>query len=172
MTATTTELEKTRRRRKLPGECMGQAGRSRGTITQVEANVFLPRTDLWRKMSIYIVITCLCIAGVNAWRLWGEHWEHKSHEPIEDRVEMPFMNIRTKNYFWGDGDKVGLCSHIRRCLGSEVLIANLLVPRRHCSGTRASTSTRSQKSRGLVERVARWSGVFHFQCYICEGPRM
>ncbi|KAK5136167.1 hypothetical protein LTR08_004004 [Meristemomyces frigidus] len=62
-------------------------------------------SDLWRKMSIYIVVPCLCIAAVNAWRLWGEHWEHKSHEPIEDRIEYPYMNIRTKNFFWGDGDK-------------------------------------------------------------------
>ena len=29
--------------------------------------------------------------------------------PLEDRVEYPYMNIRTKAYPWGDGDKV---SHI------------------------------------------------------------
>lgn len=58
-------------------------------------------------MSIYIVIPALCIAGVNAWRLWSEHWEHKAHEPpVEERTEYPYMNIRTKNFFWGDGDKV------------------------------------------------------------------
>ncbi|KAF2214523.1 hypothetical protein CERZMDRAFT_95787 [Cercospora zeae-maydis SCOH1-5] len=63
-------------------------------------------SDLWRKLSIYVVIPSLMIAGVNAWRLWSEHWEHKSHEPpIEERTEYPYMNIRTKNYFWGDGDK-------------------------------------------------------------------
>lgn len=51
------------------------------------------------------------IAGVNAYRLWTEHWEHKAHEPpLEERVEMPYMNIRTKNFFWGDGDKVSLTS--------------------------------------------------------------
>jgi cytochrome c oxidase subunit 6a len=53
------------------------------------------------------VIPALCIGGVNAWRLWDEHWEHKSHEPpVEERTEYPYMNIRTKNFFWGDGDKV------------------------------------------------------------------
>jgi hypothetical protein len=63
--------------------------------------------DLWRKLSIYVVIPALCIGAVNAWRLWDEHWEHKSHEPpVEERTEYPFMNIRTKNFFWGDGDKV------------------------------------------------------------------
>lgn len=53
------------------------------------------------------MIPAIIISGVNAWRLWDEHWEHKSHEPpVEERVEYPYMNIRTKNYFWGDGDKV------------------------------------------------------------------
>jgi len=70
----------------------------------------LKTLDTWRKASIYVVIPCILIAGVNAYRLWTEHWEHKAHEPpLEERVEMPFMNIRTKNYFWGDGDKV--CSN-------------------------------------------------------------
>lgn len=65
------------------------------------------RTDLWRKLALYVAVPCLFISGVNAWRLWTEHWEHKSHEgPIEERTEYPYMNIRTKNFFWGDGDKV------------------------------------------------------------------
>lgn len=25
--------------------------------------------------------------------------------PLEERVEYPYQNIRTKNYQWGDGDK-------------------------------------------------------------------
>lgn len=66
--------------------------------------------DLWRKLSIYVVIPALFIAGANAYRLWVEHWEHKSHEPpLEEKVEYPYQNIRTKNFFWGDGDKV--CCH-------------------------------------------------------------
>ena len=50
------------------------------------------------------------MAAVNAWRLWDEHWEHKSHEPpLEEKVEYPYQNIRTKKFFWGDGDKVSCC---------------------------------------------------------------
>jgi cytochrome c oxidase subunit 6a len=38
---------------------------------------------------------------------WDAHWEHVAHGPaLEDKVEYPYQNIRTKNYFWGDGDKV------------------------------------------------------------------
>ncbi|KAI7533054.1 hypothetical protein KC316_g16668, partial [Hortaea werneckii] len=62
--------------------------------------------DLWRKLSIYVVIPAIAIAGANAYRLWVEHWEHKSHDPpLEEQPEYPYQNIRTKNFFWGDGDK-------------------------------------------------------------------
>ncbi|PHH64074.1 hypothetical protein CDD81_5067 [Ophiocordyceps australis] len=63
-------------------------------------------TDLWRKISIYGTIPALLIAAANAWYLWNAHWEHWAHmPPLEERVEYPYQNIRTKNYPWGDGDK-------------------------------------------------------------------
>ncbi|KAI6247699.1 Cytochrome c oxidase subunit 13, mitochondrial [Erysiphe necator] len=52
------------------------------------------------------VIPAVAIASVNAWVLWEQHWEHFEHlPPLEERVEYPYQNIRTKNFFWGDGDK-------------------------------------------------------------------
>jgi cytochrome c oxidase subunit 6a len=52
----------------------------------------------------------LILGSINAKNLWDEHWEHWSHmPPLEERVEYPYQNIRTRNFFWGDGDKV---SHI------------------------------------------------------------
>ncbi|KAK0725595.1 cytochrome c oxidase, subunit VIa [Lasiosphaeris hirsuta] len=63
-------------------------------------------TALWLKISVFGVPVALALAGVNAYTLWNEHWEHWSHQPaLEDRVEYPYQNIRTKNYTWGDGDK-------------------------------------------------------------------
>ncbi|GAB1312022.1 Cytochrome c oxidase subunit 6A [Madurella fahalii] len=63
-------------------------------------------TDLWRKISLYAVPPALLLSGLNAYNLWNEHWEHWSHlPPLEERVEYPFQNIRTRNYPWGDGDK-------------------------------------------------------------------
>ncbi|KAJ0316249.1 hypothetical protein KNSL1_003532 [Colletotrichum chrysophilum] len=51
-------------------------------------------------------IPALALAGANAYVLWNEHWEHWSHmPPLEERVEYPYQNIRTKNYQWGNGDK-------------------------------------------------------------------
>lgn len=58
-----------------------------------------------------VVIPSVILASINAYRLWTEHWEHVAHGPaLEDKPEYPFQNIRTKNYFWGDGDKVGFQS--------------------------------------------------------------
>ena len=72
-----------------------------------------------------VVIPSIILAGVNAYRLWTEHWEHVAHGPaLEDKPEYPFQNIRTKNYFWGDGDKVrsfGLNEAVNSPCQSEVL---------------------------------------------------
>ncbi|RJE24855.1 hypothetical protein PHISCL_02809 [Aspergillus sclerotialis] len=63
-------------------------------------------SDLWRKLSLYAVIPCLALAGLNAYNLWVEHWEHWEHmPPLEERVEYPYQNIRVKNFPWGNGDK-------------------------------------------------------------------
>ncbi|KAG9247392.1 cytochrome c oxidase subunit VIa [Calycina marina] len=63
-------------------------------------------SDLWRKLSIYTVIPALVIAGVNAKVLWDAHWSHWEHmTPLEERTEYSYQNIRTRNFFWGDGDK-------------------------------------------------------------------
>ncbi|KAL1301514.1 hypothetical protein AAFC00_005757 [Neodothiora populina] len=63
-------------------------------------------SDLWRKLSIYVVVPAIAIASVNAYSLWTEHWEHVAHAPPkEEQPEYPYQNIRTKNFFFGDGDK-------------------------------------------------------------------
>ena len=66
-----------------------------------EAKIERKKADLYS-----VTIPCLIIAGVNAYNLWNEHWAHWAHmEPLEERPEYPYQNIRTKNFFWGDGDK-------------------------------------------------------------------
>ena len=54
-----------------------------------------------------VVIPALILGSINAWNLWNEHWEHWEHmPPLEERPAYPYLNIRTKNFCWGDGDKV------------------------------------------------------------------
>lgn len=54
-----------------------------------------------------VVIPGLALAGANAYVLWNEHWSHWEHlPPLEERTEYSYQNIRGKNFFFGDGDKV------------------------------------------------------------------
>ena len=54
-----------------------------------------------------VALPCLILASINAKNLWDEHWEHEKHRPpLEERVQYPYQNIRTKAFPFGDGDKV------------------------------------------------------------------
>ncbi|KAF2477311.1 COX6A-domain-containing protein [Lindgomyces ingoldianus] len=62
--------------------------------------------EFWRKLTLFVAVPALIIASVNAKLRWDAHWEHKAHEPpIEEKPEYSYQNIRTKNFWWGDGDK-------------------------------------------------------------------
>ncbi|KAL9087977.1 MAG: hypothetical protein Q9159_003332 [Coniocarpon cinnabarinum] len=62
--------------------------------------------DFWRKLSLYVVIPALIVTGANTWLQWNEHWEHQAHmPPVSERTQYSYMNIRTKAFPWGDGDK-------------------------------------------------------------------
>ncbi|KAI9669139.1 MAG: Cytochrome c oxidase subunit 6A, mitochondrial [Alyxoria varia] len=53
-----------------------------------------------------VVLPALIMGGANTWVQWVEHWEHQSHEPpVHERPQYSYMNIRTKAFPWGDGDK-------------------------------------------------------------------
>lgn len=54
-----------------------------------------------------VALPCLLVAGINGKMRWDAHWEHVAHgPPKEEKPEYAYQNIRTKNFFWGDGDKV------------------------------------------------------------------
>ena len=53
-----------------------------------------------------IAVPAVAISLLNAYKLYSEHHNHAVHGPLpEEKVEFPYQNIRTKNFFWGDGDK-------------------------------------------------------------------
>jgi cytochrome c oxidase subunit 6a len=53
-----------------------------------------------------IACPAIAISLLNAYKLYCEHYNHSVHGPLpEEKVEFPYQNIRTKNFFWGDGDK-------------------------------------------------------------------
>ncbi|KAF2757295.1 mitochondrial cytochrome c oxidase subunit VIa [Pseudovirgaria hyperparasitica] len=63
-------------------------------------------TELWRKLSIYVALPLIALGVANAWVRWKAHWAHwDTLPPLEERTEYAYQNIRTKNFFWGNGDK-------------------------------------------------------------------
>ncbi|KAL1916499.1 uncharacterized protein VTP21DRAFT_5690 [Calcarisporiella thermophila] len=60
--------------------------------------------SLWRKISIFVCVPALTLAGINAYNLAMEHAEHMKHHEDEEKVIYPHMKIRSKQFFWGDGD--------------------------------------------------------------------
>ncbi|KAF2709813.1 COX6A-domain-containing protein, partial [Pleomassaria siparia CBS 279.74] len=65
--------------------------------------------EFWRKLCVFVAIPALALGAGNAYLRWNAHWEHVAHEehenPRAERPEYPYQNIRTKNFWWGDGDK-------------------------------------------------------------------
>lgn len=64
---------------------------------------FTSCSDLWRRISIYVCIPALLIAGVNAYNLYAAHQAHVAHEKTEhgdddeETPEYPYQNIRVCN---------------------------------------------------------------------------
>jgi len=55
---------------------------------------------------ISIAVPAITISLLNAYKLYVEHHNHSVHGPLpEEKIEFPYQNIRTRNFFWGDGDK-------------------------------------------------------------------
>ncbi|KIX97383.1 uncharacterized protein Z520_06835 [Fonsecaea multimorphosa CBS 102226] len=100
---------------KLVGTADNAFNRERAAISGVDSQSSMKPPDTTHHEETWfltthhpysVVIPCLIIASINAYNLWNEHWEHWSHmPPLEERVEYPYQNIRTRNFFWGDGDK-------------------------------------------------------------------
>ncbi|KAG4305933.1 hypothetical protein PORY_000843 [Pneumocystis oryctolagi] len=65
--------------------------------------------ELWKKISIFVCIPALILSGINALQLYLKHQEHLSHmleeQENDTTLEYPYQNIRSKRFFWGDGDK-------------------------------------------------------------------
>ena len=72
----------------------------------MKTRVSSPRRNSWLT-SHRVCVPAIGLAAANAYMQWNEHWEHWEHlPPLEDRTGYSYQNLRTKNYPWGDGDKV------------------------------------------------------------------
>lgn len=114
-----------------------------------------------------MVIPCLVLGSINAWNLWNEHWEHWEHlPPLEERVEYPYQNIRSKNFFWGDGDKVSKEDQYHQ--DTLYLFSDIRAVHRPSSGTRRPTITgRTRLHKSLESTTNYWSLYTEFIKGVC-----
>ena len=58
-----------------------------------------------------------------AWILWNEHWEHWEHmPPPSERPQYSYLNIRTRKFPWGDGNKVSSLSRHLSNITSNLIV--------------------------------------------------
>ncbi|KAI9491937.1 cytochrome c oxidase, subunit VIa [Zychaea mexicana] len=59
-----------------------------------------PAAETWKKISIFVCIPALIAVSINSYNLMLAHEEHMEHHPRKF-VKYPYMNTRTKDFFWG-----------------------------------------------------------------------
>ncbi|CCH61580.1 hypothetical protein TBLA_0F00360 [Henningerozyma blattae CBS 6284] len=66
-------------------------------------------TSFWAKVSVFVALPAILLVAVNTYFVEKEHYEHRQHlAKVSDEdwpVQYEFQNIRSKPFFWGDGDK-------------------------------------------------------------------
>lgn len=66
-------------------------------------------SSFWRKISYFIAAPAVIATAINTYFVEAEHAEHRKHlAHVKDEdwpAQYDFQNIRSKNFFWGDGDK-------------------------------------------------------------------
>ncbi|CCE64244.1 hypothetical protein TPHA_0H00340 [Tetrapisispora phaffii CBS 4417] len=66
-------------------------------------------SNFWKKISIMVAVPAIGLATINTYYVEVEHAEHRKHLSHVKDSDWPkdyeFQNIRSKPFFWGDGDK-------------------------------------------------------------------
>lgn len=63
----------------------------------------------WMKISYWVAAPAILLTAVNTYFVEKEHADHREHlKHVPDKDwprDYEYMNIRSKPFFWGDGDK-------------------------------------------------------------------
>ncbi|SCW01075.1 LAFE_0D04522g1_1 [Lachancea fermentati] len=66
-------------------------------------------SGLWKKITFFVAVPSIALAAVNTYFVEEEHAKHREHlKHVPDQdwpKDYEFQNIRSKPFFWGDGDK-------------------------------------------------------------------
>lgn len=65
--------------------------------------------SLWLKISLFVAVPSIILCGINTYKIEMKHAEHREHLAHIKDEDWPknreYQNIRSKKFFWGDGDK-------------------------------------------------------------------
>lgn len=66
-------------------------------------------TKLWKKLTYLVALPAILLTAIPVVKVELEHAEHRKHKAHMSDDEWPvqydYQNIRSKPFFWGDGDK-------------------------------------------------------------------
>lgn len=66
-------------------------------------------SKFWAKVGLTVALPCIFLTAINTYFVEKEHADHRKHLALVNDDEWPtqyeFQNIRSKPFFWGDGDK-------------------------------------------------------------------
>ncbi|EDO14534.1 hypothetical protein Kpol_246p3 [Vanderwaltozyma polyspora DSM 70294] len=66
-------------------------------------------SNFWKRISLFVAAPAIGLTAINTYFVEKEHANHREHLKHIPDSEWPkqyeFQNIRSKPYFWGDGDK-------------------------------------------------------------------
>lgn len=66
-------------------------------------------TKLWKKLTYFVAIPAILLTAIPVTKVEMEHAEHRKHlahtPDSEWPVQYDFQNIRSKPFFWGNGDQ-------------------------------------------------------------------
>ncbi|CAK7893474.1 cytochrome c oxidase subunit 13, mitochondrial [[Candida] anglica] len=66
-------------------------------------------TNLWKKITYFVAVPVLILTAIPVINIELKHAKHREHlRHLSDEewpVQYDYLQIRTKKFFWGDGDK-------------------------------------------------------------------
>ncbi|RKP31346.1 COX6A-domain-containing protein [Metschnikowia bicuspidata] len=66
-------------------------------------------TALWKKITYFVAVPVILLTAIPVTKIELDHAKHREHlRHLSDEewpVQYDYQNIRTKKFFWGDGDK-------------------------------------------------------------------
>ncbi|CAK9435472.1 uncharacterized protein LODBEIA_P01990 [Lodderomyces beijingensis] len=94
---------------KMPNKANPEAGKKFMQEYETKVHHSEGITNLWKKLTYLVAIPAILLTAIPVAKVEFSHAEHRKHQAHLSDDEWPqqyeYQNIRSKPFFWGDGDK-------------------------------------------------------------------